>query len=190
MRSLMATLRLQLRLWAGKNLNFLVLRKKKMSEDEEVEQFSTESRGARQAVSCACLFDFSSIKVQLQPLFFLSPFFRICSEEDAKKSIYSVSTKYYYAFGCKVPEDFAYKIRCNIVTFFHQVYLSLIVVFLLKVEIDKTVFRFAALPNVKWVLPDSYLCHGESGYGGTIACSVFIFYFHYIIKSQINNCIN
>ncbi|KAL9463686.1 hypothetical protein AB3S75_001490 [Citrus x aurantiifolia] len=55
-------------------------------------------------------------------------------EEDAKKSIYSVSTKYYYAFGCKVPEDFAYKIR--------------------------------SLPNVKWVLPDSYLCHGESGYGG------------------------
>lgn len=136
MRSLMATLRLQLRLWAGKNLNFLVLRKKK-AEDEEVEQFSTESRGARQAVSCACLFDFSSIKVQLQPLFFLSPFFRICSEEDAKKSIYSVSTKYYYAFGCKVPEDFAYKIRCNIVTFFHQVYLSLIVVFSLKWRLIK-----------------------------------------------------
>ncbi|KAJ4717775.1 multiple organellar RNA editing factor 8, chloroplastic/mitochondrial-like [Melia azedarach] len=56
------------------------------------------------------------------------------SEEEAKKSIYSVSTKYYYAFGCKVEEDLAYKIR--------------------------------SLPNVKWVLPDSYLCHGESGYGG------------------------
>ncbi|KAH9713615.1 multiple organellar RNA editing factor 7 [Citrus sinensis] len=58
-------------------------------------------------------------------------------EEDAKKSIYSVSTKYYYAFGCKVPEDFAYKIRCNIVTFFHQVYLSLIVVFSLKWRLIK-----------------------------------------------------
>ncbi|XWS20066.1 hypothetical protein CRYUN_Cryun31cG0069600 [Craigia yunnanensis] len=43
------------------------------------------------------------------------------SEEEAKKSIYSVSTKYYYAF---------------------------------------------ALPNVKWVLPDSYLGHGGNGYGG------------------------
>ncbi|ESR39912.1 hypothetical protein CICLE_v10026560mg [Citrus x clementina] len=67
-------------------------------------------------------------------LFFFFPLFLLCSEEDAKKSIYSVSTKYYYAFGCKFPEDFAYKIR--------------------------------SLPNVKWVLPDSYLCHGESGYGG------------------------
>ncbi|XVF74315.1 hypothetical protein PTKIN_Ptkin13bG0100700 [Pterospermum kingtungense] len=43
------------------------------------------------------------------------------SEEEAKKSIYSVSTKYYYAF---------------------------------------------ALPNVKWVLPDSYLGHGDNSYGG------------------------
>ncbi|XP_017649214.1 multiple organellar RNA editing factor 7, mitochondrial isoform X2 [Gossypium arboreum] len=33
------------------------------------------------------------------------------SEEDAKKSIYSVSTKYYYAFGCKVPEDLVFKIK-------------------------------------------------------------------------------
>ncbi|XP_044497202.1 multiple organellar RNA editing factor 7, mitochondrial-like [Mangifera indica] len=56
------------------------------------------------------------------------------SEEEAKKSIYSVSTKYYYAVGCKVPEKFAYKIK--------------------------------SLPNVKWVLPDSYLFHGENSYGG------------------------
>ncbi|KAB2007858.1 hypothetical protein ES319_D10G059100v1 [Gossypium barbadense] len=35
----------------------------------------------------------------------------IRSEEDAKKSIYSVSTKYYYAFGCKVPEDLVFKIK-------------------------------------------------------------------------------
>ncbi|KAK8992638.1 hypothetical protein V6N11_048711 [Hibiscus sabdariffa] len=33
------------------------------------------------------------------------------SEEEAKKSMYSVSTKYYYAFGCKVPEDLAFKIK-------------------------------------------------------------------------------
>ncbi|KAL4291296.1 hypothetical protein GQ457_14G007310 [Hibiscus cannabinus] len=57
------------------------------------------------------------------------------SEEEAKKSIYSVSTKYYYAFGCKVPEDLAFKIK--------------------------------SLPNVKWVLPDSYLDgHGDGSYGG------------------------
>ncbi|KAJ0074828.1 hypothetical protein Patl1_33704 [Pistacia atlantica] len=56
------------------------------------------------------------------------------SEEEAKKSIYSVSTKYYYAFGCKVPENFTYKIK--------------------------------VLPNVKWILPDSYLFNGENSYGG------------------------
>ncbi|XVE51855.1 hypothetical protein DITRI_Ditri02bG0074800 [Diplodiscus trichospermus] len=33
------------------------------------------------------------------------------SEEEAKKSMYSVSTKYYYAFGCKVPEDLTFKIK-------------------------------------------------------------------------------
>lgn len=56
------------------------------------------------------------------------------SEEEAKKSIYSVSTKYYYAFGCKIAENLAHQIK--------------------------------SLPNVKWVLPDSYLCHGGNGYGG------------------------
>ncbi|XWS12153.1 hypothetical protein CRYUN_Cryun37aG0065400 [Craigia yunnanensis] len=56
------------------------------------------------------------------------------SEEEAKKSIYSVSTKYYYAFGCKVSEDMTFKIK--------------------------------SLPNVKRVLPDSYLGHGDNSYGG------------------------
>ncbi|XP_039041142.1 multiple organellar RNA editing factor 7, mitochondrial-like isoform X1 [Hibiscus syriacus] len=57
------------------------------------------------------------------------------SEEEAKKSIYSVSTKYYYAFGCKVQLDLAFKIN--------------------------------SLPNVKWVLPDSYVGdHGDNSYGG------------------------
>lgn len=56
------------------------------------------------------------------------------SEEEAKKSIYSVSTKYYYAFGCKIPENLTHKIK--------------------------------SLPNVRWVLPDSYLCHSENDYGG------------------------
>ncbi|XP_022723989.1 multiple organellar RNA editing factor 7, mitochondrial-like isoform X2 [Durio zibethinus] len=56
------------------------------------------------------------------------------SEEEAKKSIYSVSTKYYYAFGCKVSEELAFKIK--------------------------------SLPNVKWVLPDSYSGHGNNSYGG------------------------
>ncbi|KAL5583652.1 hypothetical protein UlMin_016094 [Ulmus minor] len=56
------------------------------------------------------------------------------SEEEAKKSIYSVSTKYYYAFGCKIPENLTLDIKC--------------------------------LPNVRWILPDSYLCHDENDYGG------------------------
>ncbi|XP_057474127.1 multiple organellar RNA editing factor 7, mitochondrial [Actinidia eriantha] len=33
------------------------------------------------------------------------------SEDEAKKSIYSVSTKYYYAFGCKIPENLTHKIK-------------------------------------------------------------------------------
>ncbi|KAG7589883.1 hypothetical protein ISN44_As07g021120 [Arabidopsis suecica] len=56
------------------------------------------------------------------------------SEEEAKKSIYSVSTKYYYAFGCRVHEPLTYKIR--------------------------------SLPDVKWVLPDSYIVDGDHRYGG------------------------
>ncbi|KAL2462468.1 Multiple organellar RNA editing factor 7 [Forsythia ovata] len=56
------------------------------------------------------------------------------SEEAAKKSIYSVSTKYYYAFSCEVPENLTHEIK--------------------------------SLPGVKWVLPDSYLCPDENGYGG------------------------
>ncbi|KAL1203754.1 Multiple organellar RNA editing factor 7 [Cardamine amara subsp. amara] len=56
------------------------------------------------------------------------------SEEEAKKSIYSVSTKYYYAFGCRVHEPLTYKIR--------------------------------SLPDVKWVLPDSFTVDGDNRYGG------------------------
>ncbi|CAN8235276.1 unnamed protein product [Cochlearia groenlandica] len=56
------------------------------------------------------------------------------SEEEAKRSIYSVSTMYYYAFGCKVHETLTYKIR--------------------------------SMPDVRWVLPDSFIVDGDSGYGG------------------------
>ncbi|KAL0441348.1 UNVERIFIED_CONTAM: Multiple organellar RNA editing factor 7, mitochondrial [Sesamum radiatum] len=56
------------------------------------------------------------------------------SEKAAKESIYSVSTKYYYAFSCKLT--------------------------------DKVTHRIRSLPRVKWVLPDSYLCPQETGYGG------------------------
>ncbi|KAM7483906.1 hypothetical protein LguiB_008489 [Lonicera macranthoides] len=56
------------------------------------------------------------------------------SEEEEKKSIYSVSTKYYYAFICKIPEILIDKIK--------------------------------ALPNVRWVLPDSYLSPQENRHGG------------------------
>ncbi|CAN6938329.1 unnamed protein product [Brassica oleracea var. botrytis] len=64
------------------------------------------------------------------------------SEEEAKRSIYSVSTKYYYAFGCRVHEPLTYKIR--------------------------------SLPDVRWVLPDSYVVDGDSGYGGLVCCSSYI----------------
>ncbi|XP_031122677.1 multiple organellar RNA editing factor 7, mitochondrial-like [Ipomoea triloba] len=33
------------------------------------------------------------------------------SEEEAKRSIYSVSTKYYYAFSCKIPENLTHSIK-------------------------------------------------------------------------------
>ncbi|XP_076936124.1 multiple organellar RNA editing factor 7, mitochondrial-like [Bidens hawaiensis] len=33
------------------------------------------------------------------------------SEEEAKKSMYSVSTKYYYAFGCKVDENVIHRVK-------------------------------------------------------------------------------
>nr|GME06158.1 multiple organellar RNA editing factor 7, mitochondrial [Ipomoea batatas] len=33
------------------------------------------------------------------------------SEEEAKRSIYSVSTKYYYAFSCKIPEKLTHSIK-------------------------------------------------------------------------------
>ncbi|XVF27063.1 hypothetical protein REPUB_Repub14bG0074100 [Reevesia pubescens] len=44
------------------------------------------------------------------------------SEEEAKKSIYSVSTKYYYAFGCKVPEVLTFKIKCKLFQFYSSVF--------------------------------------------------------------------
>ncbi|KAL7606565.1 hypothetical protein Lser_V15G17873 [Lactuca serriola] len=56
------------------------------------------------------------------------------SEEEAKRSIYSVSTKYYYAFGCKID--------------------------------DNVISSIKSMPNVKWVLPDSHICHGKDDYGG------------------------
>ncbi|XP_019093336.1 PREDICTED: multiple organellar RNA editing factor 7, mitochondrial-like [Camelina sativa] len=58
----------------------------------------------------------------------------VCSEKEAKTSIYSVSTKYYYAFGCRVHEPLTYKIR--------------------------------SLPDVRWVLPDSFIVDGDNRYGG------------------------
>ncbi|KAK6148752.1 hypothetical protein DH2020_016277 [Rehmannia glutinosa] len=35
------------------------------------------------------------------------------SEKTAMESIYSVSTKYYYAFSCKVSENVIHKIKCS-----------------------------------------------------------------------------
>lgn len=56
------------------------------------------------------------------------------SEEEARMSIYSVSTRCYFAFGCKISEELSYKIK--------------------------------PLPNVRWVLPDSYLDPRTKSYGG------------------------
>ncbi|XP_023643659.1 multiple organellar RNA editing factor 7, mitochondrial isoform X1 [Capsella rubella] len=64
------------------------------------------------------------------------------SEEEAKKSIYSVSTKYYYAFGCRVHEPLTNKIR--------------------------------SLPDVRWVLPDSFIVDGDNRYGGLLCCLSFV----------------
>lgn len=35
----------------------------------------------------------------------------VCSEEEARKKIYSVSTKHYFAFGALVSEELSYKIK-------------------------------------------------------------------------------
>ncbi|KAL5579577.1 hypothetical protein UlMin_012019 [Ulmus minor] len=79
------------------------------------------------------------------------------SEEEAKKSFYSVSTEYYYAFGCKIPENFTPKIKC--------------------------------LPNVRWVLPDSYLCHDENEYGGEpfVDGDVLPYYEKYSVECQYSD---
>ncbi|KAG2580290.1 multiple organellar RNA editing factor 8, chloroplastic/mitochondrial-like [Panicum virgatum] len=56
------------------------------------------------------------------------------SEEEARQKIYSVSTRYYFAFGALVSEELSYKLK--------------------------------ELPNVRWVLPDSYLDVRNKDYGG------------------------
>ncbi|KAL5698366.1 Multiple organellar RNA editing factor 7 [Ranunculus cassubicifolius] len=56
------------------------------------------------------------------------------SVEEARRSVYSVSTKYYYGFGCRISDQLAQKMQ--------------------------------SLPNVKWVLPDSYISGVENDYGG------------------------
>lgn len=40
-------------------------------------------------------------------------FIIVCSEKTAMESIYSVSTKYYYAFSCSVTENVTHKIKCT-----------------------------------------------------------------------------
>ncbi|KAI9160286.1 hypothetical protein LWI28_006823 [Acer negundo] len=58
------------------------------------------------------------------------------SEKEARMKLYSVSTRHYYAFGALVPEEVACRLR----------------------ELR--------LPNVLWVLPDSYLDVESKDYGG------------------------
>lgn len=41
------------------------------------------------------------------------PMHLICSEEEARMKIYSVSTRCYYAFGALVSEEISYKIKGN-----------------------------------------------------------------------------
>lgn len=85
----------------------------------------------------------------------------LCSEEEAKKSIYSVSTKYYYAFSCKISEIFIDKIKGDLCIVPFSSSFALILIFYFGL-------LFAALPNVRWVLPDSYLSHLENCYGGIL----------------------
>lgn len=76
-------------------------------------------------------------------------------------SIYSVSTKHYFAFGCKVSEEISYKIKrmsdlfsCSYICVFKYLFVQLISA------------HNAALPKVRWVLPDSYLDVKNKDYGG------------------------
>ncbi|KAL5583660.1 hypothetical protein UlMin_016102 [Ulmus minor] len=46
------------------------------------------------------------------------------SEEEAKKSIYSVSTKYYYAFGCKIHENLTLEIKCKLLELLYVIILQ------------------------------------------------------------------
>ena len=100
--------------------------------------------------------------------------FVVCSEEEAKRSIYSVSTKYYYAFGCRVHEPLTYKIRC-IVTYPSKILFFFYILVLLENAVKLWLMCLvAALPDVRWVLPDSYVVDGDCGYGGLVCCSSYI----------------
>ncbi|GJN38496.1 hypothetical protein PR202_gb27543 [Eleusine coracana subsp. coracana] len=74
------------------------------------------------------------------------------SEEEAKQKIYSVSTRYYFAFGALVSEELSHKLK--------------------------------ELPDVVWVLPDSYVDVENKDYGGNI---IYIFQFCVVGEPFINS---
>ena len=91
----------------------------------------------------------------------------ICSSEDeARMKIYSVSTRHYFAFGALVSEELYYKLK----GIGH--YMKFLVWHLfMKVTsndlfLNATNLLFSELPQVRWVLPDSYLDVRNKDYGG------------------------
>ena len=89
----------------------------------------------------------------------------LCSEEEAKKKIYSVCTTTYTGFGALISEELSYKVKgdnfmallfCKILSQ-NQVWTELCII---------DVSASLGLPGVLWVLPDSYLDVPNKDYGG------------------------
>jgi len=81
--------------------------------------------------------------------------------------IYSVSTRCYYAFGALVSEELSYKLKgLNLMV---EIYLAVYRSFCCSRScglMPLGLLDFAELPNVRWVLPDSYLDVKNKDYGG------------------------
>lgn len=90
-----------------------------------------------------------------------------CSEEEAKKKIYSVCTSTYTGFGALISEELSYKVK-------GWISVGLILANVLLYPEVLTEFNFflmlpsllEGLPGVLWVLPDSYLDVPNKDYGG------------------------
>lgn len=108
------------------------------------------------------------------------------SEEEARKKIYSVSTRCYFAFGALVSEEVSLKIKGGFLFFFFLLQAVDLFVFcflflLMMGILISWIFVISELPRVRWVLPDSYLDVKNKDYGGMVVgfwmkFSVFMLY--------------